>query len=68
MERITLKQLIGYLDREEFELSETIQVVFRQNDWEQYDQVNATSELLKPFLDREILCMACEGGVIRVGL
>ena len=68
IDKITLYQLLCYLDRGKPEYSETIQIVLPGNDWEQYDQISASSGLLKPFYEREITSMAVENGVLRISI
>ena len=51
------------------ESDEKIQVCHPGRNWEDYDEFNAGSKLLKPFYDLEVNCLsAIETDVIRVDL
>lgn len=51
------------------ESDEKIQICHPGRNWEDYDEFNAGSKLLKPFYDLEISCLSAIGtDVIRVDL
>ena len=51
------------------ESDEKIQICHPGRNWEDYDEFNAGSKLLKPFYDLEVSCLsAIETDVIRVDL
>lgn len=58
MKTLKLRDVLAYLDRGDSEDSDVVQIVTGNRDWEDYDEVNASSELLKPFLDYYIWCMS----------
>ena len=68
MKRITFGQLLQYSDP-----VDRVQVVSGEQDWEEADELNVKSELLKPFSDYVVQFMRLEktvGGnpVIRVAI
>jgi len=54
---IQLKDILAYLDRGNSEDSDIIQVVTGNREWDDYDELNANSELLIPFRDYYIWCI-----------
>ncbi len=65
MKLIDLLKAIGM----DIEKCEMIQICHPGRNWEDYDEFNAGSELLKPFYDLEVNCLsAIETDVIRVDL
>lgn len=58
MNRITLGQLVQYLDIKP-DVCEMIQVVMPGHDWDDCDEISAGSELLEPFYDYCISFMGC---------
>lgn len=73
---ITLRQLLAYFNNQDPSDADQIQIVFKENEWADYDQVSVTSKLLIPYYDYRIQCLgvediACDcdnGSVIRVSL
>ena len=59
---IKLRDVLQYLchDGDEKEGAENIQVCFEDDEWDQFEEVNAASQMLKPFLDYEVICMDAE--------
>lgn len=50
---IQLKDILAYLDQGD----DTIQVVTGNREWDDYEELNASSELLIPFRDYYIWCI-----------
>lgn len=53
MRSLKLRDVLAYLDD-----TDMVQIVTGNREWEDYDELNAISELLKPFLDYYVWCMA----------
>lgn len=62
-----LRELLKLMDTGD-ENTPSIQIVGGRMDWDQFDQVRIDSELLQPFRDTEVDCIAVEDGILRVGL
>ena len=58
MKNLQLKDIIGFLD------FCNIQVVTSDREWDDFEELNANSELLKPFMDYFIWSMGAEKSVI----
>ena len=67
-ECITVGQLVCCLDTGDEENEVKIQIVFPEEDWDNYDTVRVSSPLLIRFYNEWINCMGDEDGIIRVGL
>ena len=67
-EWITIGQLVCCLDTGDEENEVKIQIVFPEEDWDNYDTVRVSSPLLIKFYNEWINCMGVEDGIIRVGL
>lgn len=57
MRSLKLRDVLAYLNQGNPEDSDMVQIVTGNREWEDYEEVNASSELLKPFLDYYIWCM-----------
>ena len=59
---IKLRDVLQYLchDGDDKEGADNIQVCFKGDEWDQFEEVNAASQMLKPFLDCEVICMDAE--------
>lgn len=65
MRLIDLLETIGA----DVEGDEKIQICHPDGNWEDYDEFNAGSKLLKPFYDLRVKCLsAIEANVVRVDL
>ena len=59
---IKFRDVLRYLchDGDNKECAVNIQVCFKDDEWDQFEEVNAASPMLKPFLDYEVICMDAE--------
>ena len=54
---IQLKDILAYLDQGNSDDSDLIQVVTGNREWDDYEELSASSELLIPFRDYYIWCI-----------
>ena len=62
MAQLKLRNVLDYLchDGDEKESADNIQICFKRDEWDCYEEVNAASEMLKPFLDCVVDSMGAE--------
>lgn len=62
--RITLKQLVDYLD-----CGEELELCFEDyGEWEDFVRAKAQSRIFKPYYDKVVWCLGIENGTIRVSI
>lgn len=62
---IQLQDILTYLDMGNSEDYYTIQVVTGDREWDDYEELSASSELLIPFRDYYIWCISAAKSVIK---
>ena len=63
-----LRELIELMETGDEEHVPQIQISFSNCDWGHFDQLCIDSELLWPVQERDVDCIAVEGGILRVGV
>lgn len=68
-ENMMLREVLQYLrhDGMEKEGASNIQICFKKDEWDAFEEVNAASEMLVPFEDCEVICMGAEKSVLIEG-
>lgn len=63
---LMLRDVLQFLchDGDDKESADNVQICFKNDEWDDFEEVNAASEMLKPFLDCEVTCMDADKSIL----